>query len=308
MARARDPGRTAIAAAAVVVVVAAASAAAAIAAAAGVAAGPPAAEAASPPQGPAGGQVAVLNDRLLGGNGGGGDGDGALRIAGEIRNGLGVPLRGAEVTATLYSDAGQAVGTYSGRSMVDSIVPGMSAPFVIDAGMHEGGIGRYALDVGYEVAGPKGRVIDVTSSSASSGAHGIVVVAGTVVNNGDITANEVSVVATLYDRDGNVLAASAGKPDRDYLRASEEAFFVVSFPGEPAELVAAHAAVAESEEYAAVPEFPLGAGALLAASVIGYVGLSRYWGSAIAGIAAAAGPGRATARRRRPSRTAARAG
>ena len=304
MARARAPGRTAIAAAAVVVVVAAASAAAAIAAAAGAAAGPPAAEAASPPQGPAGGQVAVLNDRLLGGGGG----DGALRIAGEIRNGLGVPLRGAEVTATLYSDAGQAVGTYSGRSMVDSIVPGMSAPFVIDAGMHEGGIGRYALDVGYEVAGPKGRVIDVTSSSASSDAHGIVVVAGTVVNNGDITANEVSVVATLYDRDGNVLAASAGKPDRDYLRASEEAFFVVSFPGEPAELVAAHAAVAESEEYAAVPEFPLGAGALLAASVIGYVGLSRYWGSAIAGIAAAAGPGRATARRRRPSRTAARAG
>ena len=304
MARARAPGRTAIAAASVVVVVAAASAAAAIAAAAGAAAGPPAAEAASPPQGPAGGQVAVLNDRLLGGGGG----DGALRIAGEIRNGLGVPLRGAEVTATLYSDAGQAVGTYSGRSMVDSIVPGMSAPFVIDAGMHEGGIGRYALDVGYEVAGPKGRVIDVTSSSASSDAHGIVVVAGTVVNNGDITANEVSVVATLYDRDGNVLAASAGKPDRDYLRASEEAFFVVSFPGEPAELVAAHAAVAESEEYAAVPEFPLGAGALLAASVIGYVGLSRYWGSAIAGIAAAAGPGRATARRRRPSRTAARAG
>ncbi len=303
MARARAPGRTAIAAAtaAVVVVVAAASAAAAIAAA-----GPPAAEAASPPQGPAGGQVAVLNDRLLGGGNGGGDG--ALRIAGEIRNGLGVPLRGAEVTATLYSDAGQAVGTYSGRSMVDSIVPGMSAPFVIDAGRHEGGIGRYALDVGYEVAGPKGRVIDVTSSSASSDAHGIVVVAGTVVNNGDITANEVSVVATLYDRDGNVLAASAGKPDRDYLRASEEAFFVVSFPGEPADLVAAHAAVAESEEYAAVPEFPLGAGALLAASVIGYVGLSRYWGSAIAGIAAAAGPGRATARRRRPSRTAARAG
>ena len=300
MARARSPGRTAIAAAV---------AAAAIAAAAGAAAGPPAAEASSSPQGPAGGQVAVLNDRLLGGSGNGnGDGDGALRIAGEIRNGLGVPLRGAEVTATLYSDAGQAVGTYSGRSMVDSIVPGMSAPFVIDAGRHEGGIGRYALDVGYEVAGPKGRVIDVTSSSASSDAHGIVVVAGTVVNNGDITANEVSVVATLYDRDGNVLAASAGKPDRDYLRASEEAFFVVSFPGEPAELVAAHAAVAESEEYAAVPEFPLGAGALLAASVIGYVGLSRYWGSAIAGIAAAAGPGRATARRRRPSRTAARAG
>ena len=214
-----------------------------------------------------------------------------MLIAGEIRNGLGVPLRGAEVTATLYSDSGQALGTASGASMVDSIVPGMRAPFVLDAGRQDGdAVGRYALGVEYEVAGPKGRVIDVTASRVSSDAHGIVAVTGTVLNSGEITANEVSIVATLYDRDGNVLAASEGKPDRDYLRASEEAFFLVSFPGEAAGAVAGHAAVAESEEYAAVPEFSLGAGALLAASVVGYVGLSRYWGSAIAGIAAAADP------------------
>ena len=277
MARARFVGRAAIAAALV---------AAAAAAASGAGEGPaaPAAAAAEPPGPAQGGQVSILNDRLLVG------GDGSLRIAGEISNGLGVPLRGAEVTATLYSDAGQVVGTSSGGAMVDSIVPGMRAPFVLDAGGIGAGVGRYALDVGYEVAGPKGRVIDVTSSSVSSDPHGIVVVAGTVANNGDITANAVSVAATLYDREGNVIAASTGKPDRDYLRASEEAFFLVSFPGEDAGAVAGHAAVAESEEYAAVPEFSLGAGALLAASVLGYVGLSRYWGSAIAGIAAAAGP------------------
>ena len=280
MARARRIGRAAIAAALAAAAVSAAGAwegPAAPAAAADAAAAAPAGAA-------QGGQVSILNDRLLVG------GDGSLRIAGEISNGLGVPLRGAEVTATLYSDAGQVVGTYSGAAMVDSIVPGMRAPFVLDAGGTGAGVGRYALDVGYEVAGPKGRVIDVTSSSVSSGPHGIVVVAGTVANNGDITANAVSVAATLYDREGNVIAASTGKPDRDYLRASEEAFFLVSFPGEDAGAVAGHAAVAESEEYAAVPEFSLGAGALLAASVLGYVGLSRYWGSAIAGIAAAAGP------------------
>lgn len=243
--------------------------------------------AAAEPQG--GGSVDILNDRLIPA-GGGGAGDGRLLIAGEIRNGLGVPLRGAAVTATLYSDAGAVIGTASGPSMVDSIVPGMRAPFVLDAGRHAEPFGRYALDVEYGVAGPKGRVIDVTASRVSSDSHGIVAVTGTVLNSGEITANEVSVVATLYDREGNVLAASEGKPDRDYLRASEEAFFLVSFPGEAPDMVAGHAAVAESEEYAAVPEFSLGAGALLAASVVGYVGLSRYWGSAIAGIAAAADP------------------
>lgn len=262
--------------------IAASVAAAAIASIA--ASGAPHADAAPPAAAPGGG-VDILGDRMLDG------GDGRVLIAGEIRNGLGVPLRGAEVTATLYSDSGQALGTASGASMVDSIVPGMRAPFVLDAGRQPGGdVGRYELGVEYEVAGPKGRVIDVTASRVSSDAHGIVAVTGTVLNSGEITANEVSIVATLYDRDGNVLAASEGKPDRDYLRASEEAFFLVSFPGEAAGEVAGHAAVAESEEYAAVPEFSLGAGALLAASVVGYVGLSRYWGSAIAGIAAAADP------------------
>lgn len=251
------------------------------------ASGPHPGPAAAEPEG--GGSVDILNDRLIPGAGGAG-GDGRLLIAGEIRNGLGVPLRGAAVTATLYSDAGAVIGTASGPSMVDSIVPGMRAPFVLDAGQHAEPVGRYSLDVEYGVAGPKGRVIDVTASRVSSDSHGIVAVTGTVLNSGEITANEVSVVATLYDREGNVLAASEGKPDRDYLRASEEAFFLVSFPGESPGMVAGHAAVAESEEYAAVPEFSLGAGALLAASVVGYVGLSRYWGSAIAGIAAAADP------------------
>lgn len=264
-----------------------AAVAASVAIAAAAAAGAPHADAAAPAAIPpgGGGGVDILGDRLLEG------GDGRVLIAGEIRNGLGVPLRGAEVTATLYSGSGQALGTASGASMVDSIVPGMRAPFVLDAGRQDGApVEGYALGIEYEVAGPKGRVIDVTASRVSSDAHGIVAVTGTVLNSGEITANEVSVVATLYDRDGNVLAASEGKPDRDYLRASEEAFFLVSFPGEAAGEVAGHAAVAESEEYAAVPEFSLGAGALLAASVVGYVGLSRYWGSAIAGIAAAADP------------------
>ena len=231
-----------------------------------------------------GGTVAVLNDRLVA------DGDGTLWLAGEVRNGLDVPLRSTEVTAMLYSETGQLVGTAASSAMVDSIVPGMSAPFVLDAGGHAGSVAGYTLSVGYEVAGPKGRVIDVTSSQVASDAFGNVMVTGTVVNNGDITANEVSVVATLYGRDGGVIAAGSGRPDRDYLRASEEAFFLVAFPGEAAGAVAGHAVVAESEEYAAVPEFQLGAGALLAASVIGYVGLSRYWGRAIAGIAAAADP------------------
>lgn len=235
-----------------------------------------------------GGDVVVRNDRIA--VGGGGDGGGTLQLAGEVLNGLDVPLRGTEVAAVLYSEAGQVIGTAASSTMVDSIVPGMSAPFVLDTGLRAGEVARYTFDVGYEVAGPKGRVIDVTSSQVSSDAFGNVMVTGTVVNNGDITANEVSVVATLYGRDGGVIAAGSSGPDRDYLRASEEAFFLVAFPGEAAGAVAGHAVVAESEEYAAVPEFPLGAGALLAASLFGYIGLSRFWGGPIARIAAAADP------------------
>jgi len=48
--------------------------------------------------------------------------------------------------------------------------------------------------------------------------------------------------------------------------------------------------IAESEEYAAVPEFPIGSLALLAGSVSAYIGISRYSGRIITNLISATNP------------------
>ena len=51
------------------------------------------------------------------------------------------------------------------------------------------------------------------------------IISGTIENNGEITANMINVVATLYDRDGKVLTFSKIQTQPDFLRAGEESHF-----------------------------------------------------------------------------------
>ena len=62
----------------------------------------------------------------------------------------------------------------------------------------------------------------------------------------------------------------------DFLRAGDSTFFIVPiYEKSQAVHVVDYTLIAESDEYAAVPEFPLGSGALLIASVSSYIILSR---------------------------------
>ena len=102
------------------------------------------------------------------------------------------------------------------------------------------------------------------------------IISGTIENNGEITANMINVVATLYDRDGKVLTVSKIQMQPDFLRSGEESHFLVPIYEKKQSMnVADYTIIAESDEYAAVPEFPLGSGALLIISVSSYVIFSR---------------------------------
>ena len=86
----------------------------------------------------------------------------------------------------------------------------------------------------------------------------------------------VKVVATLYDRDGNVVSVSQTNTKPDYLRASDESFFLIPILDKTqANEIVDYSLVAESEEYTAVPEFPLGSGILLVASLSAYIALTK---------------------------------
>ena len=86
----------------------------------------------------------------------------------------------------------------------------------------------------------------------------------------------IKVIATLYDRDGNVATVSSAQMQPDFLRSGDASFFIIPIQDKSQSVHAVdYMLIAESDEYATVPEFPLGSGLLLIASVSSYIILSR---------------------------------
>ena len=201
--------------------------------------------------------------------------DGTLHVVGEIINESDKPINQVEVTAVFYSD-GSTIYNTSTENLTSIIMPEMKGVFDLVVTEDIGYIDHYTLDVDFKITHPKDQVIEITSSEFTHGPVDNIAIRGTVANNGEITANMVKVVAALYDRDGNVIAVSQVNTKPDYLRASDESFFLIPIPDKTqANEIVDYSLIAESEEYTAVPEFPLGSGVLLVASLSAYIALTK---------------------------------
>ena len=230
--------------------------------------------------------VSIQNDQKYIGD------DGALHVVGEIQNNLNLPLNQVSIFVTLYDENQKVIVTKETQSLVNTIMPEMKGPFdFIFTGLKPSEIESYSLDFDYSISDPKGQVIDITSSELTRDNLNNIIISGTVENNGENTANTIAVVATLYDKDGNVAAVSRVHPEPDYLSSEDDMFFVVSMPDKnQISEVTDYSVVAESEEYAAVPEFPIGSLGLLVGSVSAYIGITRYSGRVITNLISATNP------------------
>ena len=220
---------------------------------------------------PAFADITIQNDQTYVGN------DGVLHIVGEIENNSKTPLNKIKITATLTDENGSEIKRIDGKVMSNTLMPGMKTGFdIITVEKIKTDMINYDLELDYKMAAPKSQVIDIVSSELTRDKMNNVVISGTLENNGEITANMINVVATLYDRNGNVLTVSKIQTQPDFLRAGESSHFVVPIYEKSQSIGAVdYSIVAESDEYAAVPEFPLGSGALLIISVSSYVIFSR---------------------------------
>jgi len=220
---------------------------------------------------PAFGEIIVQNDQTYIGN------DGMLHIVGEIQNNSKSPLNKIKILAVLTDENGNEINKINGKMMSNVLMPGMKGSFDIITNQKDFNDNfSYNLDFEYKLAAPKSQVIDIISSELTRDQLNNVVISGTMENNGEITANMINVIATLYDRDGKVLTTSKIQTQPDFLRAGEESHFLVPIYEKNQSISAVdYTIVAESDEFAAVPEFPLGSGVLLIISVSSYVIFTR---------------------------------
>ena len=214
-------------------------------------------------------EVYIDNDRKYLGD------DGTIHIVGEIINESDKPINQVNVIAIFYSGDSSVYQT-STENLTSMIMPGMKGAFDLMVTEDIGHVDYYLLDIDFKVTQPKDQMIEITSSEFTHGPLDNIAIQGTVANNGDLTANMVRVIATLYDRDGNVVAVSEARTEPDYLRANDESFFVIPILDKTqTNKIVDYSLVAESEEYTAVPEFPLGSGVLLVASLSAYIALTK---------------------------------
>lgn len=229
-------------------------------------------------------EISIQNDQQYYGD------DGTLHIVGEIENKFNAPINQIEIHAKLFSN-GVLIDTVNSASILNTIMPEMKGPFdILVIGEMAKQVDGYSLEISYKITEPKNQVIDITSSDFSRDNSDNLVITGTVANHGDITANTIVVVATLYDRDGKVAAVSKTHVEPDYLGSDDQSFFFVTVPDKSqSNSIVDYTVVAESEEYTAVPEFPLGSMIFLATSVSAYVILTRYSSRVTANLVSATG-------------------
>jgi len=214
-------------------------------------------------------EVYIDNDRKYLGD------DGTIHIVGEIINESNQPINQVNVIAIFYSDSNSIYQT-STENLTNMIMPEMKGVFDLMVTEDIGNVDYYTLDIDFKVTQPKGQMIEITSSEFTNGPLDNIAIQGTVANNGDLTANMVRVIATLYDKDGNVVAVSEARTEPDYLRANDESFFVIPILEKTQiDKIVDYSLIAESEEYTTVPEFPLGSGILLVASLSAYIALTK---------------------------------
>ncbi len=229
------------------------------------------------------GEVLIQNDQQYVGD------DGTFHVVGEIKNDLEAPLSQISVHVTMFDENQNPIVTKETNSLVNTVMPGMKAPFdLVLADSKAGNIESYSLELDYKVSPPKNQVIDIIESELTRDSHNNLMITGTVTNKGDITANTVAIIATLYDKEGNVAAVSRVHPEPDYLRVEDNAFFLVTVPDKiQTNGINDFTLIAESEEYAAVPEFPIGTLVLLAGTLSAYIGITKCSGRIITNLISA---------------------
>ena len=205
------------------------------------------------------------------------DDDNLLHIVGEIVNYTDKPISQIQISATIFSNGNSEISTINANTLSHTIMPGMKAGFDILFSKNDSILANnYELDFNYKIASAKNQVIEITTSEISRDSLDNLAIVGTITNQGEITANMINVVATLYDRDGNVVTVSKTQTQPDFLKPGDENFFLVPvFDKKQASNVVDYTISAESDEYTVVPEFPLGSGILLAVSVSSYIFLTR---------------------------------
>ena len=167
-------------------------------------------------------------------------------VVGEVRNASSAPIEGVQVAVSLTDKAGHAIGDQFGFALLKILPAGAKAPFSIPytGGTHD--VSKVSATV---KADPSVQMQYTTVQVASRAGQPLgsdYEVTGTVSNSSSTPVTFANVVATFYDKGGNVVGAAHDVSDGSTIPPGGTASFTIVLQEQGAK-VAKYSLVAEAQ-------------------------------------------------------------
>jgi len=167
-------------------------------------------------------------------------------VVGEVRNASNSPIEGVQVAVSLTDKAGHAIGDQFGFALLKILPAGAKAPFSIP---YTGGTHDVAKVSATVKADPSVQMQYTTVQVATKTGKALGTayeVTGTVSNSSSTPVTFANVVATFYDKGGNVVGAAHDVSDGSTIQPGGTASFNIVLQEQGAK-VAKYSLVAEAQ-------------------------------------------------------------
>jgi hypothetical protein len=152
-----------------------------------------------------------------------------LNIVGEVRNDSNSNAGQTDIAVTFYDAAGAVVGTANGQTILETIPPGETSPFLITLSQPPGMV-SYSLRAVARPATPElNAQLAVVEVKRYEDDTGFFHIRGVVENTGSVVAQRAKVVGVIYGRGGAVINVGFTYLDSPTLAPGERARYEIIF-------------------------------------------------------------------------------
>ena len=154
-----------------------------------------------------------------------------MHVYGEIKNTSNRSLTGVIAKGSFYDDEGKLLNKYQRSCELPTVSPGGICPFeilYIDTKTTNSVTDIKLSALGIHTDKMKPTTLKVYSGNAKLNVLGFYYINGRISNEGPVTATDSSVVATLYDKDGNVIALGRAVAEPANIPSGTQASFGIA--------------------------------------------------------------------------------
>ena len=190
------------------------------------------------------------------------DENGIMHLYGEVRNLSTKPMSNVVVKASFFDDNGKLLNEFNRSTELSKLNPGGISPFEIlyidSKTVNQVRDFKISTEISSSPAENKLKPVrlEVNPTNSRLDIFGFYYINGIVVNNAKANSTNTLIIATLYDKNGNVIAIGRGLAEPLNITAGSNGVFglVVSEKLQTYKTTS-YSLIADSDEYTSVPTF-----------------------------------------------------